>query len=393
MEKNLASVANKRICICVLTNSVSGTERVAADLCLHLISVGAKVSLVIPEGDSLDLYAEHLSSIGAAVTRIAPIAGDKISSLNPANFLQALRHFQRYNPDVIHFHCPSFKWGLEVICAAALRRHRIVRTEHNPLMSRPSFPYLQAIRTIDRSITRFTYVSEGNQARWESYLPKRRNRGTVVHNSVAVGSFGRADESARAAFRAEYSLPASTKLAIGVVSGRYGRRPVSPLIEALSKLRQDPSTTNIAKQWELFLVGDTKEIYEKGAEKLSFVHPLGYRNDIPRLFGLCDLFVGASHFEGLSISMLEAWASGLPVLSTKVDGIEDVIGTNLARVAMAAHGDVGAFAEKWYNFMSDRQIGDQQVVLASAVVSKDFLLSAMLGKYLSIYCDLISAKQ
>lgn len=52
---------------------------------------------------------------------------------------------------------------------------------------------------------------------------------------------------------------------------------------------------------------------------------LGYRSDIPELLAIFDIFCLCSYMEGLPISIIEAMASGLPVVGTKVDGIVDVI--------------------------------------------------------------------
>ena len=49
---------------------------------------------------------------------------------------------------------------------------------------------------------------------------------------------------------------------------------------------------------------------------------LGYVEDTGRFLSACDLFVLASGFEGLAVSMMEALALGLPVVATAVPGIE-----------------------------------------------------------------------
>ena len=57
----------------------------------------------------------------------------------------------------------------------------------------------------------------------------------------------------------------------------------------------------------------------------DFVHFLGYRNDIKELYKACDIFVMPSFREGLSRSMMEAMACGLPCIASKIRGNVDLI--------------------------------------------------------------------
>lgn len=52
---------------------------------------------------------------------------------------------------------------------------------------------------------------------------------------------------------------------------------------------------------------------------------LGQRDDVPRLLEAGDLYVSSSHWEGLPVSILEAMASGLPVLATAVGDIPHLV--------------------------------------------------------------------
>ena len=52
---------------------------------------------------------------------------------------------------------------------------------------------------------------------------------------------------------------------------------------------------------------------------------LGWRSDVPRLLSACDLFVSASHWEGLPIAVLEAMACALPVVAPAVGDLLEVI--------------------------------------------------------------------
>lgn len=55
------------------------------------------------------------------------------------------------------------------------------------------------------------------------------------------------------------------------------------------------------------------------------VHFLGYRQDVPRLLKSCDIFAITSYREGLSRSMMEAMAAGLPCVASAIRGNVDLI--------------------------------------------------------------------
>lgn len=52
---------------------------------------------------------------------------------------------------------------------------------------------------------------------------------------------------------------------------------------------------------------------------------LGSRNDVPDLLAAADVFVLPSLWEGLSVALLEAMASGIPVIATDVSGTREVV--------------------------------------------------------------------
>lgn len=72
-------------------------------------------------------------------------------------------------------------------------------------------------------------------------------------------------------------------------------------------------------------------LYEKLinlAEKVRVsekVHLLGYRNDVAEIYQAADVFVFPSKREGLSVALMEAMASGLPIVCSKVRGNIDLI--------------------------------------------------------------------
>src|SRR4029077_866876 len=57
----------------------------------------------------------------------------------------------------------------------------------------------------------------------------------------------------------------------------------------------------------------------------SHVQLLGVRTDVPDLLRSADLFVNSSHYEGMSVAMIEGLMAALPVVATDVPGNRELI--------------------------------------------------------------------
>ncbi|MBO8159710.1 glycosyltransferase family 4 protein [Thermosyntropha sp.] len=81
---------------------------------------------------------------------------------------------------------------------------------------------------------------------------------------------------------------------------------------------------------KLLLVGTGKleNKYKRMAKKLGVeehVHFLGYRNDVPDLMAIADAALSASKREGLPVNIMEAMATGLPLVVTDCRGSRDLV--------------------------------------------------------------------
>jgi len=88
---------------------------------------------------------------------------------------------------------------------------------------------------------------------------------------------------------------------------------------------------------------------------------LGHRHDVPSLLRAADLFVLSSSWEGMPLSVLEAMREGLPVISTDVAGIGDIILHGDSGLVVP-RGDAAALAEAILHCCEDpehaRRMGD-----------------------------------
>ena len=115
---------------------------------------------------------------------------------------------------------------------------------------------------------------------------------------------------------------------------------------------------------------------------------LGYRSDIPDCLNASDLFVSASVSEGLPVSLLEAWAAGLPVVATAVGGIPEAMGNPAAGILVES-GDSASLAAALAALSTDVQrrvrLGD-----LARKRSRSFSLEACVSRYCEVYNTLLA---
>ena len=118
----------------------------------------------------------------------------------------------------------------------------------------------------------------------------------------------------------------------------------------------------------------------------------GERSDIPEVMRGLDCFVLPSLAEGISNTILEAMASGLPVIATRVGGnAELVIEGRTGELVPAADSDAMARAIQRYAADSVQAIAAGQV--GRAEVERRFSMEAMVGAYRGLYDELLGVQR
>ena len=110
----------------------------------------------------------------------------------------------------------------------------------------------------------------------------------------------------------------------------------------------------------LALVGDGPERDQVHARAQTpnlagSVHLAGYRSDVATWYRAADVYVISSHLEGLSNSMIEALASGLPVISTRVSGSSILVESPAAGLVVDV-GDVEKLAGAMESLLRDESM-------------------------------------
>ncbi len=180
--------------------------------------------------------------------------------------------------------------------------------------------------------------------------------------------------------------PAVTLLA--AVGGLIAHKGHRVLLEACARLEAPGCDLH------LLLVGDgpLRGHLEAQAERLGLsrrVHFLGERRDLGTLFGAMDLFVHPSLTEGLGTSILDAFASGVPVIASRTGGIPEIVRDGETG-RLAEPGDVKSLANAIDRALGDRAASLEMAAKARRLFQESFTDQAMARATLACYTELLA---
>lgn len=127
-----------------------------------------------------------------------------------------------------------------------------------------------------------------------------------------------------------------------------------------------------------------------GLDRLAWLP--GERSDVPEVMRGLDCFVLPSLAEGISNTILEAMASGLPVLASDVGGNGDLVQPGVTGELLPA-GDVEALASALVGMATDGARAAAFGRAGRARVEQRFSLEAMLGAYDALYDRLLAGRR
>jgi glycosyltransferase involved in cell wall biosynthesis len=177
-----------------------------------------------------------------------------------------------------------------------------------------------------------------------------------------------------------------------VVLGTVGRldavKNLGVMIHALASAR----ALNAA--YRLVLVGDgpersALEDLAAGLGVRDAVTFTGYRPDVRRLLSGFDLFLNSSVHEGVSLTILEAMAAGLPVVATAVGGTPEVVVHEETGMLVPSRSP-GPFADMLGELTRDRSRRIAMGHAGRARVLERFTIDAMIRTYLSSYIQALN---
>lgn len=180
-------------------------------------------------------------------------------------------------------------------------------------------------KTLLRFADKLIFVDLQHKRLYQKFLNLTASKAITIVNGVNTEIFTPflLNKNGRDNLRQSFGVQENDFLIIGVGNLIHQKR-FDIFIKVIAKL------TRIGYPVKAFIVGGGPNLSD--LEKIAVeencnksIHFLGYRDDIPSILNIGDLFLMTSDDEGMPYALLEAKSCGLPAVATSVGGIREVI--------------------------------------------------------------------
>ena len=313
---------------------------------------------------------------------------------------QTYRLLCRYRPDVVHTHTAKAGTVGRIAAIAynltTARRHRagIAHTYHGHVFE----GYFGSLTTrvfiaIERFLARRTDIVVAiaptvRQDLVETYCIAPMSQVRIVPLGLDLTPYVAVNDEARARARVELGI-APGRLVV-TTAGRLTdikRHDLFIEMAALVARRRPDVDFLIAGDGEL---RDALERLAHARGIASQVRFLGWRKDLPTLYGATDVFALTSRNEGTPVALMEAMATAVPGVSTDVGGVRDVIVSAESGV-LVPFGSAEALATPMLELLASPERRRAMGARARADVLARFDLAHLVENTAALYRDLVAA--
>jgi UDP-glucose:(heptosyl)LPS alpha-1,3-glucosyltransferase len=176
---------------------------------------------------------------------------------------------------------------------------------------------------------------------------------TVVYNGVDIERFHPRNRQYREEIRRRHGI--GEELVILFVSNNFRMKGLGFLIRALAEVKKEDHPS-----LRLLVLGrDRKEPYLRLAKKIGISEEVvfaGSTDEPEKYYGAADLLVHPTFYDACSLTVLEALASGLPVITTHSNGASGIITQGQEGFVISDPRDGQALVEKISFFLNRERI-------------------------------------
>ena len=362
-----------RILFFIETGGPGGAEQVVLQLAKGFEESGDQVGVVTLRTGWL---TEQLAELGIKHYRL--ISDSSLDVSLPIRLSRILKNY-----DVLHSHL--FDAGVYGCLAARLAARPHISTEHGDIhhINKRKFSGFKVF-LLGKLASKCTAVSQYSKDALVA-AGLACDKVDVVGNPIRLEQFRAASVSS-----VELGIPGvddDTFVWVHVANHRKVKDQPTLIKGFASCCKASP------RKQVLILVGDGPEraaleelVEQQGVSDRVFF--MGFRNDVPDILAAADACVLSSRSEALPMSLLEAGARGLALVSSDVGGVRDIIRPNETGMLFES-GDSQGLSEQLLKLLSDQELFERVSSGAKKFIEQNFSLEVVMKQYRALYEEFI----
>ncbi|MCS7231991.1 MAG: glycosyltransferase family 4 protein [Elusimicrobiota bacterium] len=327
------------------------------------------------------------------IREINPIK-DFLSFLNIYNFLKEI------NPDIVHTHSSKAgivgRWAAFFLNFFKKRKIKIIHTFHGFSFSKFHNFFVRNLYIFLEYLTGkisdiLIFVSKENMNTAKNLRIGSYKKYVLIRSGIKIKEFYRVSENdgLKIIKKRELNLPLDYRIITTI-------GPFKPQKNLVDFIRMVKIVTNSLPTYKLkflivgdgeqrqFLIDFSKKL--KVSEKIYF---LSWHKDIKGIMCITDIFVLTSLWEGLPRSAVEALVSGVPVVSYAVDGLKDIIVSDVNGFIVEPK-NVEELSKKIILLLTDNKIFSKIKGLTWQTIDYSFDIDYMVKQQEDLYSRLFS---
>ena len=374
------SLKKKKICQLALGLPVGGTEVLACRLGQRLRDEFDFVFVCLDEIGSL---GESLQDQGFNVVSLKRQPGiDWRCSLRLSRLIRQEKvdavHAHQYTPFFYSMTARMFGSRVPVLFTEHGRFHPDYPRRKRMIFNRCFLRRKDRVVGVGNAVRQSLILNEG--------IPETRVG--VIYNGIDMSPYQHGQNGAdRAQVRGELQLKDNDFVVAQVARLDY-------LKDHLTAIRAIERVARECDRVRLLLVGDgperaaiEAEIQKRGVS--SHVRLLGIQSDVSRILAASDAFLLTSISEGIPLTIIEAMCAGLPVVSTRVGGIPEIVEDEMTALLVAACDDEG-LARRLLRLAADAQLREAMGQRGRLHATSHFSEDRMHSEYAALYRDMLN---
>lgn len=320
-----------------------------------------------PQGNHLE---QAILDSGIPIRYIGKKKGFSLSAV-----VKLFRELDRFSPDVVHTHLYACVY---TALWPVIRKKPFLHTFH-------TLPEVENRRLVRRLLTKYLIrsrrmipvaISGGNRKMVADFYHISEDRVPVVYNPVDVRRFNGRERICDGIFRfvtvGRLSAVKNQQMMLRAFSAFLAKGHAAKLLilgkgEAEEKLKTLSADLGIR-------------------DRVEFA---GYVSNVEDYLVRADVFLLSSHYEAQPLSILEAMAAGLPVISTDVGGVSDIVTDNGILIPA---DDADAMAQAMEKLYTQRDLREKMAACAAKNVQRFDLQNTVAG-YERLYLGRINTKE